>query len=466
METQNTAIHHPTGEGRSRPSPADVLEAGLRNHHLANTAYPIAHRKTIWHHRQPRARHRALLRGALRPGQPMGLYVHVPFCEQRCRFCEYCVVERHSPEAEASYHRALLGELELYLDLLGRRGAGPTLVGLDIGGGTPSLVRPELIADVMERVRSGFDLQPGFGVSIETTPRIAALHPERLEAFRRMGIERISMGLQMVSPRLLRDYGRDAGRLGHNRAAVDNIRRAGFRRFNIDLMYGLARQSLEDLRRSVAYTISLGPEYVTLYRMRYKGTRVRGEASRVELDQVMTMYEAARELLLEAGYEANPGKNGFSRVAGDPGTSEYLTSRVVRGTPYLGLGLGAQTFTTDVLAYNEGAATKRLERYLEAVAGGRLPIQDLYHLPPAEGMAKMISVAFYFGEIHLEAFRRRFGVSLERCFPREVAFVLERGLMAHHGPTLRMTRRGARAFNGVVALFYSDRVKRHLLELS
>ena len=274
----------------------------------------------------------------------------------------------------------------------------------------------------------------------------------------------MSMGLQMVNPRLLREYGRDLNEVGHNRAAVDNIRAAGFERFNIDLMYGFARQSLEDFRRSLEYTVALDPEYITLYRMRYKGTRIHKEAGQVELERVTSLYREARRVLLEAGYQANPGKNGFSRVDGDPGTSAYLTERVVWGTPYLGLGLGAQTFTGNLLAYNQGAASKRMERYLEAVGDGRLPIQDLYHLPTVEGMAKMLSVAFYFGEIHLGAFRQRFGVELERQFPREVAFVLREGLMDHHGPCLRLTERGAREVNGVIALFYSDRVKAHLVQ--
>lgn len=453
----------PPTSGSATLDPEAVFAVGLRHHHLANTAYPIAHRRTIWHLRQPADRHAALMRAGFAQERPMGLYIHIPFCERRCSFCEYCVVARHTAELERAYHDALLAELETYRALLGEK---RTLCGLDIGGGTPSLYDPARIAELVERVAAGFRLQPGFGISIETTPKIAAEHPERLRAYRAMGIERISMGLQVVSPRLLRDYGRDLNRVGHNRRAVDNIRAAGFRRFNIDLIYGLARQTEEDLERSVAYTIDLAPDYVTLYRMRYKGTRIHGESDAVPLSKVTRMYESARAQLVESGYLANPGKNGFSRLAGDPGTSEYLTSRVEWGTPYLGLGLGAQTFTGGVLAYNLGAASKRPRRYIEAAASGRLPIQDLYQLTPEEGMAKMIAVSFYFGQINRLALRRRFGVELEQVFPGELAFVLSRGLMRPEDHHLRLTKRGARVVNGVIALFFSPRVKRHLLGLS
>ncbi len=443
--------------------PEKIFHAGLQNHHLANTAYPIAHRKTIWKFRQPVDRYKDLIAKTFGASNRMCLYVHIPFCERRCAFCEYTVTGSHNDDLESLYHQALLQELDLYQNLLGSE--NKELGGFDIGGGTPSLINPKRIGELVERVTQRFHLSSGFGISIETTPKIAATSPERLSAYRSFGIERISMGLQMVNPRLLCEYERDINKIGYNYQAVENIRRAGFRRFNIDLMYGFAKQKLEDFRRTVEYTIRLEPEYITLYRMRYKGTRISGEAQDINLKRVVKMYAMARNLLTSAGYQSNPGKNGFSRIPGDPGTSEYLTERVVWSTPYLGLGLGAQTFTNNLLAYNHGAATKRMDRYLQTVKAGKLPIQDLYHLPLSEAMAKMISVSFYFGQIHLGAFRYRFGMELEERFPDEIAFVLDRGLMEYHGQTLRLTPEGAKVFNGVIALFYSDRVKQHLLSI-
>lgn len=449
---------------RAALRPETVFAAGLRHHHLANTAYPIAHKKTIWSHRVARDNHLSVLRRAFASSEPLGLYVHIPFCERRCKFCEYTVVDRHDAGAEQAYHDALMREVDLWADQLGLRGR--SLVGFDIGGGTPSLIDPGRIAQLVERVQDRFDLAPGYGISIETTPKIAALHPERLRAYRDCGIDRVSMGLQMVNPALLRAYDRDLHRVGFNRPAVDNMRSAGFSTLNIDLMYGFARQTVEDFRITLRAAIDLSPDVITLYRMRYKGTRVEAEAAGVTLDHAMALYDAARQSLLQAGYHANPGKNAYTRNPDDPGTSAYLTRRVVDGTPYVGMGLGAQTFTGDTLAYNLGAAGKRLEPYLRSVSAGRLPIQDLYDLPADEGMAKMLSVSFYFGAIDLAAFRRRFGRDLFACFGDEIRFLLEGGWMELHEGTLRMTTAGAHAFPGVVSLFYADSVKHHLLGLS
>ena len=177
------------------------------------------------------------------------------------------------------------------------------------------------------------------------------------------------------------------------------------------------------------------------------------------------METIARERLLAAGYAGTPGKNTYSKIPGDVGTSDYLTERVIKGTPYLGLGLGAQSLSHHTLSYNLGAATKTLEPYLRAADAGRLPIQDLYDLPLDVAMAKMIAVSFYFGEIHLAHFEHKFGVRLEDHFPREVAFVLARGLMENTGPYLRLTPEGTTYFNGVVALFFAGAVKEYLINL-
>ncbi|MBN2360269.1 MAG: radical SAM protein [Deltaproteobacteria bacterium] len=449
-------------EPRRDLDPEQIFAAGLRHHAVANTAYPIAHRKTIWHLRRDRPEHAALIKQSFEEAGRICLYLHVPFCERRCAFCEYTVVERHDPDAEALYFDALEAELASYLALLDATKL--ELAGLDIGGGTPALVDPKRLGRLLDRVRGAFRLAPGFGISVETTPKVAAERPEHIAALRSLGIERISMGLQMANPRLLRLYGRDLNDVTFNGRAVAAIRRAGFARFNIDVMYGFARQGLDELSATLEHTVALDPEVITLYRMRYKGTRLQRERHDISLERVVEMLESAHGYLNAHGYLAPPGKNGYSRVAGDPGTSVYLTERVVRSTPYLGLGLGAQTFGNNLLGYNLGAASKRLDEYVAAARDGELPLQDLYLLTRDEGMAKMAAVSFYFGAIEGRTFEQRFGVPLAARYPREVAFAIERGLMAWRGDALALTEAGARCFNGVVALFYSDRVKQHLLE--
>jgi oxygen-independent coproporphyrinogen-3 oxidase len=453
---QNDQIEH---------DPALIYAAGLKQHHIANTAYPIGHTDTMRPYRIPRADVQGIAPQTWQDVERMGLYVHIPFCEQRCGYCEYCVVapdEFHAHEDE--YFDLLQREFALYRAAI--QTENKTLVGFDIGGGTPSAAKTEHIAGLVETARCSFHIPEHVAISIETTPRIAAREPEKIAAYYQMGIRRISMGVQTVNARLLEAVGRPHTSLAFDHAAAEAIRATGFQQFNVDVMYGFAGQALSSVQATLEHVIGLEPEYVTLYRMRYKGTRIAGQAEKVSRDEVHQQYQFAKEILTDAGYAATPGKNTFSRLPGDPGTSHYLTERVIHGTPYLGLGLGAQSLSEVTLAYNAGAAEKRLDHYRRMVHADQLPIQDLYHLSREAAMGKMISVSFYFGEINRGSFERKFGLPLEDAFPAEVEFVLHQGLMSYtpNEESLRLTPLGVENVNGVIALFYAPAVQSYLIE--
>jgi oxygen-independent coproporphyrinogen-3 oxidase len=442
-------------------APALVFEAGERNHHISNTAYPIAHGRTWGPYRvAARDQHRSLVEQAFADTPEICLYAHIPFCEKRCSFCEYTVVGKDELGHTRTYMDHLLTELDMYSDLLGRR----RVTGFDIGGGTPSFVPAEQIQELVELARLRFDLAPGMRISIETTPRIAAAEPDKIRAYKRMGIDRISMGIQVIQPDLLKILNRDSNGVEHHHQAVKHIRQAGFDDFNVDLMYGFAGQSLESWQATLEHALQLSPEAITLYRMRYKLTRISHQADQVELEQVRELAAWAKLRLKQAGYLANPGKNTFCRVPNDTGTSDYICRRVVTGIPYLGLGLGAQTFTHNTISYNDGAVAKNLMPYFRSLDAGHLPLQDLYALPRVHMMAKMICVSFYFGAIHRAHFANKFGLSLEEAYPTEIAFAIERGLMQWTEQTLAMTPLGERHFSGLCALFHAPSVKQYLLE--
>ena len=457
----------PSPADRQRFAPEDVFRAGLSLHHLANTAYPIGHVTTLRPYRVTRRgdENDRVAAEAWAGIDRLGLYVHIPFCEKRCSFCEYTVVDpRQNQSAEDTYFELLAREFELWNSAIDS--TGKTLIGFDIGGGTPALPKILNTARVIDAAHRHFNFKSGMAISIETTPRIAANDPDKMRELRQLGIERISMGVQVIQPSLLKALGRNASAVELNLAARDHIRAAGFDKFNIDLMYGFARQPLRAWEETLRHAIGLQPEYITLYRMRYKGTRLAAQATQVRLEDVNAMSTLASEMLSAAGYTANPGKNTYSRIPGDVGTSDYLTERVIHGTPYLGLGLGAQSLSHATLSYNAGAAGKALTLYQHKIETGGLPLQDLYHLSREAAMGKMISVSFYFGEVNLASFERKFGLRPEGAFPAEVAFVLERGLMEYTQAALRLTPFGAKHYNGVIALFYAGAVKERLLKLA
>lgn len=459
-------------EDEKRHPPEQVFAAGEAAHHVSNTAYPISHNVTWKPYRVKREAHRESIAAAFDGIDDFALYSHIPFCKTRCYFCEYTVVGRPELDRGSEYMALLSSELAAYRELLGPR----RIHGFDIGGGTPSFVDARLITEHVEEVLAAFAAAPGFEISIETTPEIAASEPEKIAEYYRAGIRRISMGIQVVQPDLLRKFNRGANGSDLERAA-SNIRAAGFTNFNVDVMYGFAGQSLESLAYTLERALALAPEAVTLYRMRYKLTRISAEAPEVDLEHVRGHAKLASSILAAAGYTANPGKNTYTRndfARVNTGTSGYLSRRVIQGMPYLGLGLGAQTFTHTTIAYNDGAASKSIGPYEKSLKAGRLPVQDHYELPQIHMAAKMSAVSFYFGEINLDAFARKFGRPLEDMYADEVKFVLSEGLMEYtrsaNGPeldgpkeSLSLTAEGARSFNGTIALFFAPSVQKVLL---
>lgn len=434
-----------------------VYETGLLYHHYANTAYPLTPLSFMQYKLKDEKKISDFVREEWKKTDELSIYIHAPFCKSRCKFCEYVVLEGTDEDTENEYVDLLLKEMEMYSKLL----YGKRIVGYDLGGGTPTKLSVENLKRITNAVYSLFNIVPGTIFSIETTPLIAACEPDKIKAVYDMGYKRISMGVQTVSEKLLSELGRDGSKSIYEKA-VENIRLAGYKNFNIDLMYGFLNQSEHDFDNTLRYAIALDPEHITLYRNRYKGTKLEAEAGGVSIYKAMYQYRIAYRVLTENGYKANVGKNTFSRVEGDYGTSDYLTKRVIYGIPYVGIGLGAQSFGMNYLAYNLGAAEKRMERYKKAINEGKLPFQDIYRLPEDEVMAKMLSVAFYFAFIDTKAFYKRFGVDFKQKFAREIEFLLENELMEYKGERLYLTDRGSDYINGVIPLFYSERSKQEL----
>ena len=439
----------------------EIFDRGIQFHHYCNTAYPLRPNSLAQYELHDPQDVYDTVRKNIEAQEELCLYVHVPFCQSRCKFCEYVVMEKPTEQDPDRYVEYLLKEIELYRGMIGDK----PIVGYDLGGGTPSFLSIENLRKITESIRR-FNLQEGMYLSVETTPVIAANDPEKIKAIRELGYNRISMGFQTVSPKLLESLGREGSEFLYEKA-VSNIRKAGFDRLNIDLMYGFLNQSDEDFANTIRYTIAMNPEFITLYRNRYKGTKLEPESQGVTLYKVNRQYDIAYRLLKEAGYVANNGKNTFSRIPGDLGTSSYLTRRVVNVTSYVGFGLGAQSFVGNYLAYNLGCADHKLEKYFQAIDEGRLPINDIADMPISEVRAKAISVMFYFGFISMKAYQKRFGEDFRTVWREQIRFLTENQLMEFvDEDTFMLTDYGAAHLYGIIPLFYSQRSIQEMFLLS
>lgn len=439
----------------------EIFDRGIKFHHYCNTAYPLRPNSLAQYEVHEPSAVYELVKNNIASQKELCLYVHVPFCQSRCKFCEYVVLDKPNEGDADRYVGYLLREIEMYRRMMKDK----PIAGYDLGGGTPSYLSVENLRAITDSIKQ-FHLNDGIYMSIETTPVIAAKDLEKIKAIREMGYNRISMGFQTVSEKLLESLGREGSKSLYEQA-VENIRKAGFERLNIDLMYGFLNQSDDDFANTIKYTIGLNPEFITLYRNRYKGTKLEAESQGVTLYKVNRQYEIAYRLLREAGYIANNGKNTFSRIPGDMGTSSYLTRRVIDAVSYVGFGLGAQSFVGNYLAYNLGCADHKLEKYFEAIDNGILPINDIADMPIEEVRAKAISVMFYFGFISMNAYRNRFSEDFREVFGPQISF-LEKNSLMHFvdEDTFMLTDYGASHLYGIIPLFYSERSVKEMFAMS
>lgn len=395
------------------------------------------------------------------------LYVHVPFCAQRCFYCNFAVDVRRSQPLHARYIDALITQLER-LDAAWS-GESTPLSGIDIGGGTPTQLAPALLERLMHAMQPWLTrMNEAAELSIETTPRVAAHHPEKLAMLRDAGVTRISMGLQSTNDETLASVNRRQQRTlaTESLAALTS---AGFARTSVDLVFGLPGQTSDHLREDLHEVIAHGADTITLYDCLYRGQgrALPGLVShRPTPVEYAAMYDMAWELLNEAGYVGQYGGVNFSRRPGELGTSSYFTGRLLKGEPYVGVGNYASSLTPQGRWW---FAAYEVDDYIADIESSGLVLPTTggaYVLPAREHMAKHILANLNFGVVEALAFQHVFGESLDSCFGKSLTMACDRGWLV---PTSKgyAVAHGAFAHIWTLrALFYApealDWVREHL----
>ncbi|MDQ4007977.1 MAG: radical SAM family heme chaperone HemW [Actinomycetota bacterium] len=304
-------------------------------------------------------------------GRPFGVYVHVPFCAVRCGYCDfntYTAAELGgAPGASrASYHRAAVAELRLARRVLG--GAAPPADSVFLGGGTPTLLAPQRLGEVLLAVRDELGLTADAEVTTEANPD--SVDPGSLERLRAAGFTRVSFGMQSAVPHVLATLDRthDPGRVPQ---VVRWARAAGFDQVSLDLIYGTPGESLPDWRTSLEQALACEPDHVSAYALIVEeGTALarrirRGELPPPDDDEVADKYLLADDVLSAHGlhwYEV-------SNWARDPAARCRHNETYWRGGSWWGVGPGAHSHVAGVRWWN----VKHPAAYAERLAAGRSP---------------------------------------------------------------------------------------------
>jgi putative oxygen-independent coproporphyrinogen III oxidase len=392
---------------------------------------------------------------------PLALYLHIPFCAVRCAYCDfntYAGLERlYEP-----YAAALIGEIRR----AGAERGRPPVRTIFVGGGTPTVLPSDLFASVLDACQEAFDVAPDAEITSEANP--GTVDQAHFAALARMGVNRLSMGVQSFDDAELRWLGRMHS-AAEAEVAFDAARTAGFANINLDFIFGLPDQDPAAWVRTLARAIDLAPEHLSLYSLTVEpGTPLfeqarRGAIAEPDDDLAADLYTLACDALAAGGYEQYEISN-WGRDDG-PSTIDHAVSSIVyrpssacrhnlvywRNEPYLGFGAGAHSFAGERRWWN----VKPVPEYIRRIAAGQTPEREgeIIDRRLAMGETMMLGLRLVQEGVADTRFRARFGVGLDETFGAEIAGLIRRDLLERLPDRVRLTPAGRLLGNQVFAEF-------------
>ena len=402
--------------------------------------------------------------------EPISLYVHIPFCETKCPYCDfntYAAIEPLMP----TYVAALKSEIALWGSLLDR----PEVHTVFFGGGTPSYLPSEDIRHTMKAITTAFNLAPCAEVTLEANP--GDFTADKLAAYLDCGINRLSIGIQSFDDDLLKTLGRrhDAtdAVLAYRQAAD-----AGFGNISIDLMYGLPYQSIQQWQSTLAQALELAPPHISMYCLTLEGGTPmerwvdQGSMPTPDADLAADMYLMAQDEMRQGGYRHYEISNWAQ-----PGRRSQHNLTYWRNDPYLGVGPGAHSYLGDCrfsaikspreyIRRMQSVSPDSCDAPIRALPMRAMPTQAMIQSVPVVDEIEQIDTPLEMAEtmmmglrldegIGIAGFTERFGEPPSH-FYADTLDELERLELLHtQEDALRLTHRGRMLGNEVFSRFFN-----------
>ncbi|MEP6958601.1 MAG: radical SAM family heme chaperone HemW [Nitrospirota bacterium] len=374
---------------------------------------------------------------------PFGLYLHIPFCRQRCDFCAF-YLEIHREGRAETFVRSLIHEIGLSAQQ--HIAPGRSIQSVYIGGGTPTTLAITQLIAILSEIRTQVTLAADCEITVEAHP--STVSEQDLVQLLQAGVTRLSVGAESMDDDELARIGRP-GAVRETVVAVAQARAAGFTNINLDVMYGLPGQSLEGWQRTLAHCLALGPTHLSCYALTVEeDTRLASNIQRQRSPSPdeglqIQMDEAAQRMLAEAGYERYEVSN-YAK----PGYACRHNLLYWTNGGYLGLGPSAQSYVNGTRFGN----VADLETYDTSLAGGHLPMEDHTWLSEEEQLRDAVI----------------FGLRLIRGIPTHnlqqhaenyghaaiTAQLLEQHLIEEDGERSRLSARGLLQADTIAARLY------------
>ena len=382
---------------------------------------------SVWSREAVDADARPALRQPADPAVALGLYLHIPFCRKRCHFCYFRVYTDKNAQEVSHYLDTLAREWELYAGQPAI--AGRSLNFVYFGGGTPSFLSTQQLQGLVARLSATASWKGAEEITFECEP--GTLTDTKLAAIRRMGVTRLSLGVENFDDRILELNGR-AHRSPEIAQAYLAARALDFPQINIDLIAGMLGETEQNWSACVQKTLELDPDSVTIYQMELpfnttisqdllKGTRVFAEPV-VNWSTKRRWVQEAFEALERAGYTV---RSAYTAVK-DPARTKFVyTDRLWQGADMVGLGVASFGHINGVHMQNQD----KWETYSGAVGRGEIPLSRAYRPTADERMIRELVLQLKLGSVQPEYFAAKYGVDILQRFRAELASLANEGYL-------------------------------------
>ncbi|MBO5271449.1 MAG: radical SAM protein [Muribaculaceae bacterium] len=350
----------------------------------------------------------------------LSFYVHIPFCKQLCSFCEYSRMPCPDENGQREYLLAIANDIDQFR----QKYNDITLLGFDIGGGTPTSLSEKnfsLLMQIYKDAIFGIKIDNKYEPSIEGT--FSTLSEQKLEEMSKNNFHRLSLGVQSSCSSILHQYQRGNPSETLMSSWLAKAWDKGIKKVNLDFMYGLKGQNELTINQDLELINRLKPQQITLYELRTNMISTKETSSREMLYRQYAQYYAN---LISMGYKARFGQNTFSLDATDEGVSSYLRERMLNGAAYKGFGLSAQSMNSIGLSYNIGKTTNGSLSILKSKSYDE---EYTYILPKTELAAKYMAISAYNGSFSIKKLIN-FGIdqellnqTLDFCFSQDFIYM-------------------------------------------
>jgi oxygen-independent coproporphyrinogen-3 oxidase len=381
----------------------------------------------------------------VQPGSSAAIYIHIPFCRQKCSFCDFLAYYGRPDSEVHDYVALILKEAALAAERL------PALRvdAVHFGGGTPSLLSGSELGQILDRLAALFVIDAKAEVTLEVFPD-PSVDRARLAGWRDAGIRRVSFGIQFFNENLARRLNR-AREVDTKERLVEEAQRVGFEDINLDLMCGLPELTAESWQTTVEKGLSLAPSHVCIFpvSVRHPGIALHHCQDRLPPpDETRKMYDVAAEKLLANGY-VRTTRHNFVRPP-----FAYRYERMIADLqPLVALGANSIGYAEDFIYRNHSD----LRKYRDAILAGSLPVSAGYCFPRKEMPHNFAVRGIEYLRLDGEKFLRQFGVTVSETFADVLELLMEYGLVISEGPDLILTDEG---------VYYTSAVKRALFHPS